>query len=111
VRPRTRDDPGSIIGTAHASTRLFAAVVDEHSLAGQDPVEVAFEHVCRQFDRFLQREYLNKRPERGLLILASSRHHAALRSRAREHARSGHGSGAVRHSRTCRSSSIRARRD
>lgn len=71
--------------------RLFGAVVRREALAGQDPIEHAFEQVATRFDLFLRR--LHKKhgdSQRGLIVLDKSSTEQRIQSLAREFKYIGH---------------------
>ena len=54
---------------AHFQWRLFGVVVEKTAILPRDPVEYAFEQISSRFDHFLRRLYLNRDPQRGLIVL------------------------------------------
>ncbi len=68
-----------------SSTRAFACAVHKKSFPAINPVELAFEDLCKRFDMFLQRFYTTgNRPERGLIIMDSSSYETNLQELARD---------------------------
>jgi hypothetical protein len=77
----------------HFGVRLFAAVVDkEKLLAGETPIDIAFEQVASRFDHLLTR--LNQRaqrtPERGLILCDKASNELSIQAVARKFKYEGH---------------------
>ncbi len=71
--------------------RLFGAVVDKAKLAGQDPVDHAFEQLSSRFDLFLKRLYAKHGDrQRGLILLDKSSTEMRIQTLARDFKYSGH---------------------
>ena len=68
-----------------ASLRLFAIVIDKRAVSPHDPVEMAFEEICRRFDLFLARRY-NRSGDRqkGLIVMDESVYEQPLQTLARD---------------------------
>ena len=75
----------------HGGLRLYAAAIEKDSeLYGEHAVEVATEQVCKRFDTFLTRRYLEHHdPQRGLLIFSEGRFDARAKLWVREFRRRG----------------------
>lgn len=70
---------------------LFGVVVEKAALAGEDPIEFAFEHIVARFDTFLKREHhRNSNTHRGLIILDKSTYETRLQTLARDLKKRGH---------------------
>jgi len=69
---------------------LFGVVVEKAAIAGQDPVEFAFEQIVSRFDTFLKRQFHKGNPQRGLIILDKSTLETRLQSLARDFRKNGH---------------------
>lgn len=70
---------------------LFGVVVEKAALAGEDPIEFAFEHIVARFDTFLKREHhQRKNTHRGLIILDKSTRETRLQSLSRDLKKRGH---------------------
>ena len=76
--------------------RLFGVVVDKRSRSPEDPIEYAFEQICSRFDRFLNRLYHQRYPQRGLIVLDKSAQETRLQSLASEFRTIGHRWGTAR---------------
>jgi Protein of unknown function (DUF3800) len=63
---------------------LFGVVVEKAALAGEDPVEYAFEHIVTRFDAYLKRLHRKGNTHRGLIILDKSTQETRLQSLARD---------------------------
>ncbi|MDT8343712.1 MAG: DUF3800 domain-containing protein [Thermohalobaculum sp.] len=77
-------------------TCLFGAVIDKASAYPEDPVELAFEEICRRFDHFLRRQFLGGNAQRGLLILDKHKSESRLQALAAEFRDAGHRWGVLR---------------
>lgn len=79
----------TFLGTS-SQVRLFGAVIHKAAISPADPIEYAFEQICNRFDRYLGRMYLDKNPQRGLIVLDESAHETSLQRLAREFRSTGH---------------------
>lgn len=71
--------------------RLFGAIVNKASLAGEDPVIHAFEQICSRFDLYLKRLYAkHKDPQRGIMVFDKSTTEQRIQTLAREFKYTGH---------------------
>ena len=82
------------VGVADRSSRnvrLFGAVIKKAAVAGQDPVELAFEQLTSRYDLFLKRLF-NKHndAQRGLILLDKSSTENRIQTLAREFKYEGH---------------------
>jgi hypothetical protein len=70
---------------------VFGAVIEKAAVAGEDPIEYAFEELLARFDNFLKREH-NRRgnTHRGLVILDRSTRETRLQGLARDLRKKGH---------------------
>jgi hypothetical protein len=67
------DDIADVIVGAHPSAlTLFGTVVYRPSFMGKDPYNLAFEDMCKRFDRFLVSQHKAGHTSKGLLILDRS---------------------------------------
>ena len=73
-----------IVSTSYQTTRLFACAIHKQSFPGHDPVEVAFEDLCKRFDLFLARLRTDGDPQRGMLILDKTTRETSLQKLSRE---------------------------
>ncbi len=73
-----------VLGRANESARAFACAVHKKSFPNQDPMEVAFEELCRRFDLYLNRLRSAGDRQRGLLILDESAHETSLQRLAKQ---------------------------
>lgn len=48
----------NVVSSSYASTRLFACAIAKKDYPDRDPVEMAFEDLCKRFDLFLAGEKL-----------------------------------------------------
>ena len=77
---------------------LFAAVIEKSKIAGEDPIEHAFEQLTNRFDLFLKRlQQKHKSNHRGLMIFDKSSTEQRLQTLAREFKYSGHSNGKTRY--------------
>jgi hypothetical protein len=58
-----------VVNNSYNTTCLFACAIDKRAYPGQDPVEMAFEDLCRRFDLFLSRLKSAGDTQRGMIIL------------------------------------------
>ena len=75
------------------SVRLVGAVIKKSAVAGQDPVELAFEQLTSRYDLFLKRIYSKSKrldPQRGLILLDKSSTENRIQTLAREFKYEGH---------------------
>lgn len=73
-----------VLAQARGSTACFACAVHKASFPGRDPVEIAFEEMCRRFDLQLSRFHAAGDTQRGLLIFDQSAYQTEMRRMARE---------------------------
>jgi Protein of unknown function (DUF3800) len=82
------------VGVADRSSsnvRLFGAVIKKSAVAGQDPVELAFEQLTSRFDMFLKRLFhKHNDAQRGLILLDKSSTENRIQTLAREFKYDGH---------------------
>lgn len=76
--------------------RIFGAVVHKAAVAGEDPLEHAFEQICNRFDRYLGRLHHKGDTQRGVIVLDESAYETSLQSLAHEFRREGHRWGKLR---------------
>lgn len=76
---------------AYKSVRLFGAVIKKSAVAGQDPVELAFEQLTSRYDMFLKRLFIKHNDaQRGLILLDKSSTENRIQTLAREFKYEGH---------------------
>jgi hypothetical protein len=73
-----------VLATAYDSACGFACAVHKKSYPSRHPMEIAFEDLCSRFDKFLQRKN-----EKGLMILDESTHETTLLRMAHDFRRLG----------------------
>ena len=73
-----------VLANAHRTVRAFGVVVDKESIAPDDPVETAFEHICNRFNLFLSRLRSRDDPHRGLIVMDKSHYEDTLQGLASE---------------------------
>lgn len=79
------------------SVRLFGAVIKKSAIAGQDPVELAFEQLISRFDMYLKRLFSKHNDaQRGLILLDKSSTENRIQTLAREFKYEGHSWGRTR---------------
>jgi len=79
----------------HGQWALFGVVVEKAAVAGEDPVEYAFEQIVTRFDTFLKRQYHKRNPQRGLIILDKSTTETRIQALARDFRKNGSRWGSV----------------
>jgi hypothetical protein len=71
--------------------KLFGAVIKKASLAGEDPIEHAFERLSSRFDLYLKRLYAKHNdPQRGLILFDKASTEQRIQTLAREFKYAGH---------------------
>jgi hypothetical protein len=71
--------------------RLFGAVIRKDAIAGQDPVNHAFEQLTSRFDLFLKRlHHKHKDSQRGIMLFDESSTEQRIQTLAREFKYTGH---------------------
>lgn len=91
------DSLGIVAARFPRHLRLFGAVMRKDSLAGRDPVEVAFEHLASRFDLYLRRRHLKYRDtQRGIIVFDKCSTEQRIQSLARDFKYIGHRWGATR---------------
>ena len=73
-----------VVSASYQTTRLFACAIHKKSFPGRDPVEVAFEDLCKRFDLFLGRLRAEGDSQRGMLILDKTTRETSLQKLSRE---------------------------
>ncbi len=71
-----------VLVESYDTARAFACVVHKASFPNQDPIEIAFEDLCKRFDLFLQRLRAEGNTQRGLVILDKSTYETTLQQMA-----------------------------
>ncbi|MBC7908787.1 MAG: DUF3800 domain-containing protein [Rhodospirillaceae bacterium] len=89
-------DALQVLSDSHASTRVFAAVIDKRYIGDRDAVEFAFEELVVRFDHYLMRLFRGGDRQRGLIIFDKSRQEAAIQNLAFNFKRIGHSRGFLR---------------
>ena len=69
---------------AYDSARVFACAVHKQSYVGQDPMELAFEDLCKRFDLFLDRLQRAGDRQRGIIIIDDSAYENTLQKLAKD---------------------------
>lgn len=68
----------------HHGTVAFACAVNKASYPNDDPMELAFEDLCKRFDMYLNRKYSQSQEKaRGLIILDESAYETTLQDLAK----------------------------
>jgi hypothetical protein len=86
-----------VAATSYYTARLFACAIHKPSCPGQDPVELAFEDLCKRFDFFLNRLRSQGEQQRGLLVLDRTTRETSLQQLAREFRKVGTRWGALKY--------------
>jgi hypothetical protein len=87
IRPQRQGVIKEVLGVlanAYETAQAFACAVHKDSSGGRHPMEVAFEDLCSRFDKFLDR-----RKDKGLIVLDESTHQTTLLDMARHFRRLG----------------------
>ena len=78
-----------IVNKSYDSTRLFACAIDKRAFPDRDPVEMAFEDLCKRFDIFLSRLRSEGDPQRGMIVLDKTTRETSLQNLSREFRKTG----------------------
>lgn len=102
-------DALSILAASRESTAAFCVAVKKSAIQATDPVEWAFEELCKQFDHFLKmmyqessgrRRHNSRNPsieaQRGIMILDETTKETSLQRLATDFRTIGHNSGILR---------------
>ena len=90
-------DSLDLIRNSHRSTRLFGVAIEKSALAGHaDPLEDAFERLCRAFDVFLMRQHRQGNSQRGLIVVDKTSYETTFQSLTRRFKEDGHRWGVIR---------------
>jgi len=81
--------------SSHDSVRMFIVVVDLKTCT-EDPVAIAFEHLCSRFDRLLVDLYKRGDPQRGLMLFDKHSSENTVQKLARDFREIGHRWGALK---------------
>lgn len=74
----------NVVSASYNTTRLFACAIDKKDYPGRDPVEMAFEDLCKRFDLFLGRRKAAGDSQRGMIILDKTTRETSLQKLSRE---------------------------
>ena len=74
----------NVVSDSYNTTRLFACAINKNDYPGRDPVEMAFEDLCRRFDLFLSRRKAAGDSQRGMIILDKTTRETSLQKLSRE---------------------------
>lgn len=97
-----------VLDRSMRSTVAFAVAVRKSAIPGMDPVEWAFEELCKRFDEFLKQLYLAQQrasknhnhvsteAQRGLMIFDESAKETSLQGLATRFRSTGHSEGLLR---------------
>lgn len=97
-----------VLATSMRSTAAFCVAVKKSTIPAIDPVEWAFEELCKQFDHFLMVMYKDTKekrvnhytptnePQRGLMVCDESTRETSLQRLAVDFRTKGHSSGILR---------------
>jgi len=96
-RMKALRDSMDLLRQSHPSTRLFAVAIEKAVLASQsDPLEDAFERLCRAFDLFLMRQHRQGNSQRGLIVVDKTSYESTFQNLARRFKEDGHRWGVIR---------------
>ena len=73
-----------VVNNSYNTTCLFACAIDKKAFPGFDPVEMAFEDLCKRFDLFLSRLKSAGDTQRGMIILDKTTRETSLQKLSRE---------------------------
>lgn len=99
----------AVLATSKVSTAAFCVAVKKSTIPSVDPVEWAFEELCKRFDHFLKLMYKDSRDkntsghnrasneaQRGIMIIDESTKETSLQRLALDFRTTGHSSGILR---------------
>jgi hypothetical protein len=108
VRIQTIKDSLGVLAVSKQSSVAFCVAVKKSTIPSVDPVEWAFEELCKRFDFFLKlmyrkrkevdrdTNYASNEPQRGLMIIDESTKETSLQRLAIDFRTRGHSSGILR---------------
>jgi hypothetical protein len=73
-----------VVSNSYNTTRLFACAIDKKVYPRLDPVEMAFEDLCKRFDLFLSRLKSEGDPQCAMIILDKTTRETSLHKLSRE---------------------------
>jgi hypothetical protein len=73
-----------VAASSYETTRRFACAIHKKSFPAADPVELAFEDLCRRFDYFLSRRRQQGDQQRSMIILDKTTRETSLQRLSRE---------------------------
>lgn len=73
-----------VVNNSYNTTCLFACAIDKKAFPNTDPVEMAFEDLCKRFDLFLSRLKTSGDTQRGMIILDKTTRETSLQKLSRE---------------------------
>lgn len=76
--------------------RVFAAVIKRDTCGVRDPVELAFEELCRRYDIYLSDMHRRKDTQRGIIIFDKCNTETRIQALARSFKYAGHAKGITR---------------
>lgn len=86
-----------IFAESYDTARAFACAVHKASYPHEDPMQLAFEDLCKRFDIYLSRLRDKGDRQRGILILDESAHETTLQHMSREFRKLGTQWGVIHH--------------
>ncbi len=73
-----------VVNNSYPTTRLFACAINKKAYPDLDPVEMAFEDLCKRFDLFLSRLKADGDSQRGMIVLDKTTRETSLQKLSRE---------------------------
>lgn len=89
-------DSLKIFALSPTDNRAFGMAINKAAVAPRDPVEVAFEELCKRFDHYLMRMHKAGNTQRGLIVFDKSTRETTIQRLATDYRTVGHSSGLVR---------------
>jgi hypothetical protein len=84
-RRQVQKDILSVLSNSHESCAAFACAVEKAAFPNSDPVEIAFEELCRRFDICLMARFNEQNdPQRGIIVMDKSSYETSLQRLAKD---------------------------
>jgi hypothetical protein len=81
-RIRAISDALAVVAKSHPSNTLFGAAVRKPTADPDSAVDIAFEEVCRRFDRYLKRLHRAGQTHRGIIVFDKATYESDIQSLA-----------------------------
>jgi len=95
-RLRAISDALAVVAHSHPSNTLFGVAVKKAAVTPDDPVFLAFEHMCNRYDRYLLRLHRAGDTQRGIIVLDKAAYESEIQNLAADFRSIGHRWGVIR---------------